>query len=133
MTKQCTHTEARPFDGRLPLLDQWVIDDLERLSGADEPDLLSILVAEFMQVMPTQIDLCHQHILQHRWHDLADSCAAMKSSAANLGAMQLAEACHRLEAASQQALSSQAGEYLAIIKNQYREVLQLLRDYHKIL
>lgn len=88
-----------PPSGSSPPIDPAVVAALKELGGEDDPGLFAELVDTFLADTPARLDAIEQSAKNKDGQGLMKSAHGLKSSAANMGAVLLAELCRQLEAA----------------------------------
>lgn len=84
------------------VLDPTVIESLKELGGEDDPELFSELVQLFLEDTPARIRQLGDALHKSDAHGIEQAAHALKSSAANLGATQLAQVFLEIEAAGRE-------------------------------
>jgi len=83
------------MNSALPVIDPDVLDEL--LACDPSGDLLRELIDVYLDDTPPRLDALHRALLAGDPRALADQAHALKSSCAQLGAMQLSDRCRQLE------------------------------------
>ena len=81
------------------VLDQDVITSLRELGGTDDPDLFTELVTLFLEDTPQRLDELGEAMSAQDAAGLERSAHSLKSSSANLGAMELSAIFREIERA----------------------------------
>ncbi|MFO0705914.1 MAG: response regulator [Nitrospira sp.] len=87
-------------------LDAGVFASLRELSGEDDPGFLSRLITHFLADTPTRLSTLGTACRQGRADDVRRIAHSLKGSAANLGALGMADRCDRISRASTGTLDS---------------------------
>ena len=87
-------------------LDAGVFASLQELSGEDDPGFLSRLIAHFLADTPTRLSTLGTACRQGRADDVRRIAHSLKGSAANLGALGMADRCDRISRAATGTLDS---------------------------
>jgi HPt (histidine-containing phosphotransfer) domain-containing protein len=91
-------THVNDTQGAARPIDDSKLDDLRMLSDDDGPDILSELIDIFLDDTPTRLGELARAIASGDPEGTMQSAHALKSSCAQLGAMQLSDYCRQLEA-----------------------------------
>jgi len=83
--------------GSPPPLDMDVIEGLKDLGGEDDPGLFGELVDLFLQDTPPRLEAIAEAIASRNGKAIEETAHALKSSCGNLGAMELADLCRKIE------------------------------------
>jgi HPt (histidine-containing phosphotransfer) domain-containing protein len=103
-------------------IDPVVFSDLRSLEGPDEPDFLKNLVRTFFDVFEHHAALMEEAIRQGAAEKLWKSAHTLKSSSANVGALELSRLCRELEAMGKTGKLDEATETLKNIQENYKLV-----------
>lgn len=96
------------------LLDQRVLQRLKDLGGDDDPGLFLELIDIFLQDAPQRIDEIRRGLEQGDVKLLERAAHTLKSSSANIGALQFAALCKRIEEGVRQNQHSELAELYAL-------------------
>jgi two-component system sensor histidine kinase/response regulator len=111
-----------------PILDREVLATLKELGGEDDPGLFIELVNLFLEDTPERIRLLNEALDQGDPLALERAAHALKSSAANLGAMSLSTLFRDLETAGRQKDLGKANGLVTQAGSEYRRVEEALRQ-----
>ena len=109
------------------LLDQSVLASLRELGGEDDPGLFVELVELFLEDTPSRISDLGEAFESGDANAVERAAHALKSSAANLGAMQLSELFRELEEAGRSEDLGRAGALIDQSKDVYDRVRDALQ------
>lgn len=107
-------------------LDMSVVDSLKDLGGEDDPELFSELVDAFLTDAPARLDAIDRCIASGDVEGVARAAHPLKSSAANMGAVGLAEICRRLETDAMAGKDAGLLEYASLARTQYEAAARAL-------
>jgi signal transduction histidine kinase/DNA-binding response OmpR family regulator/HPt (histidine-containing phosphotransfer) domain-containing protein len=111
-----------------PVLDQGVIASLRELGGDDDPGLFIELVNLFLSDTPERLRALGE-AMEHRDPTALERAAhALKSSSANLGALELSALFRDIEAAGREKDLSRAAKLVARTQPEYQRVEAALRS-----
>ncbi len=110
------------------VLDQKVIASLRELGGDDDPGLFGELVQLFLDDTPERIRALNQALAQGDHASLEQAAHALKSSAANLGALGLSSLFRDIEAAGRARDLERAASLVARSGEEYERVEAALRS-----
>ena len=104
------------------ILDHEVIESLKELGGEDDPGLFAELVQLFLEDTPPRLKELQDAVANQDSSQLERAAHALKSSAANLGALVLSETFRRIEVAgregdvgiAQELVSESTGQFEAV-------------------
>lgn len=108
------------------VLDPEVLQSLRELSGEDEPSLFAELVQIFLDDTPTRMGDLEQAFQSADSDALHQAAHALKSSAANLGALGLSELFRELELIGRQSDISRAESLIQDVRSEYARVQSAL-------
>lgn len=98
-----------------PHLDQGPLETIRALQRPGQPDLLTRIIDTYLESASELIETMRRSLLSDDRETLGHSALTLKSSAANLGAMQLCELCRQLEADVAEGRLEDADSLLAAI------------------
>lgn len=108
------------------VLDPEVLESLRELGGEDDPGLFAELVQLFLEDTPVRIKDLDSAVDQSDAHAIELAAHALKSSAANLGAMQLSRLFKQIEAAGRDQDLERAATLVAESNQAYEKVREAL-------
>lgn len=112
------------------LIDFEAIQKLRKLQKPGRPDLVSNLINLFFESADQSIQQMSEAIQKKDWKSLSASAHSLKSSSANLGAVQFSKFCFELETAEQKNLSeTEILKIFQTLKNEYVGVVTELKEY----
>ena len=111
-----------------PVLDQSVISSLRELGGADDPGLFVELVQLFLADTPSRMRALSEALDQRDPKVLEREAHALKSSAANLGAVELSTLFRDIESAGREKDLQRAQGLVARSSEEFEKVEQALRS-----
>jgi HPt (histidine-containing phosphotransfer) domain-containing protein len=123
-----TAQEERSMQQNKPALDRGVISALRELGGDDDPGLFAELVELFLEDTPQRLRALSGALEQQDPGALERAAHALKSSAANLGALALSELFKELEAASRERDLERAASLVARSNSEFQRVEAALRS-----
>ncbi len=113
---------------RASRLDAKALDNIRALQRPGKPDILNKVIGLYLSKSPSLIDAI-RHAIEHGDAPAVQMAAhSLKSSSANLGAMELAAHCKELEEKGRDALLEEAGEWFARAEEEYLLVDAELRE-----
>lgn len=110
------------------VLDSDVIDSLRELGGEDDPELLAELVGLFLSDTPKRIDELLTAVASDDLQGMERAAHALKSSAANLGAMNFSELFRSIESAGRSEDMETARPLVARCQGEFQSVEAALRE-----
>ncbi|MGC2061770.1 MAG: ATP-binding protein [Thermodesulfovibrionales bacterium] len=113
---------------RLVTLDHKTLDRLARLQKGGAPDLVTRILSIYLADSSGLLSRLHKAVMEGSASEIQKAAHSLKSSSANVGAMQLSSLCKRLEAMGRVNSTEGAGELLAGIDAEYRAVESALRE-----
>ncbi|MGC2062054.1 MAG: ATP-binding protein, partial [Thermodesulfovibrionales bacterium] len=113
---------------RLETLDHKTLDRLARLQKEGAPDLVTRILSIYLADSSGLLSRLHKAVTEGSASEIQKAAHSLKSSSANVGAMQLSSLCKRLEAMGRVNSTEGAGELLAGIDAEYRAVESALRE-----
>ncbi len=117
-----------PMNETQPVLDQGVIASLRELGGEDDPGLFIELVNLFLSDTPERLRAMSE-AMEHRDPTALERAAhALKSSSANLGALELSALFRDIEAAGREKDLSRAAKLVARTQPEFQRVEAALRS-----
>ncbi len=125
------HHEEKPMQpaqGKPPALDQNVIASLRELGGDDDPGLFVELVELFLEDTPPRIHALVAALAQNDATALERAAHALKSSAANLGALELSVLFRDIESAGREKNLQRAKPLVARTSEEFQRVEAALRS-----
>jgi len=123
--------EKLPMSESQPVLDQNVIASLRELGGQDDPDLFAELVNLFLADTPERLRSLSEAMERHDPTALERAAHALKSSSANLGALELSGLFRDIEAAGREKDLRRAGPLVARTQPEFERVEAALRSEMK--
>ena len=111
-----------------PVLDQGVIASLRELGGEDDPGLFIELVNLFLSDTPERLHALSEAMEQRDPTALERAAHALKSSSANLGALELSALFRDIEAAGREKDLSRAAPLVARTRPEFARVEAALRS-----
>jgi CheY-like chemotaxis protein/HPt (histidine-containing phosphotransfer) domain-containing protein len=111
-----------------PVLDQGVIASLRELGGEDDPDLFIELVNLFLSDTPERLRALSEAMERRDPTALERAAHALKSSSANLGALELSALFRDIEAAGREKDLSRAAPLVARSRSEFERVEVALRS-----
>ncbi len=124
--------EPSPKDDHMqpskPTLDRGVIASLRELGGDDDPGLFTELVGLFLEDTPERIRALSEALERKDPTALERAAHALKSSAANLGALELSSLFREIEAAGREQNLDRAASLVARTGAEYERVQEALRE-----
>lgn len=121
-------TEGHPMSEAHPVLDKNVITSLRELGGEDDPGLFMELVNMFLSDTPERMRVLNEAMDQHDALALERAAHALKSSSANLGAVNLSGLFRDIEAAGREKDLLRAAPLVALARPEFERVEAALRS-----
>jgi HPt (histidine-containing phosphotransfer) domain-containing protein len=110
------------------VLDLNVIEGLRELGGEDDPGLLLELVEMFLEDAPDRIREMEESMASGDLETMRRSAHTLKSSAANMGSINLSEICSKMEDAARQEETGSYAEMVPTAVNAFSEFEKALRQ-----
>jgi CheY-like chemotaxis protein len=108
------------------VLDRATVAELKELGGLDEPGLFAELVGLFLGDTPARIQQIMKALDENDAATLERAAHALKSSAANLGALKLSSLCKEIEAAGRERNVPKAAAFAGRTAGEFERVKQAL-------
>ena len=109
------------------VIDQSVLDRIRTLERNGAPNLLARLIELYLQGTPPLIERMEQAIANNDLQSLGTAAHTLKSSSANVGALQLQGLCKELEMQARNGRVTDAGGQLADIEQAFMTARAILR------
>ncbi len=119
-------TDASVPPSDVACLDLQVVTALRELGGEDDPDLFDDLVETFAIDSPARLDSIEDAVRAGDADALHRAAHGLKSSAANMGARELAETCRHLENLGKDGAVDGAAALVPLARDRYRDALAAL-------
>ncbi len=126
-SQKVSRAPVTTLESTMEILDQTVIEALRELGGDDDPELFAELVGLFLSDTPERIKELHRAFDADEPDAIERAAHALKSSAANLGALQLSELFKQIEAAGRASDMQVAGELVGRTDESYQQVEAALK------
>ena len=123
-----TPTTEGLMSDKQPILDRGVIASLRELGGDDDPGLFTELVGMFLADTPERMHALSEAMEKRDPTALERAAHALKSSSANLGALELSVLFRDIEAAGREKDLSRAGPLVARTQPEFAKVEAALRS-----
>ncbi len=104
-----------------------VIEGLEALQMDGEPSVVGKVVDAYLRGSEKLVYSLAEHFENETIEELRISAHTLKSSSANVGAMQLSEMCKRLESRCDRGVAEDASSLISAIEKEYIQVRELLK------
>lgn len=114
-------------DGGVPAFDPSPLDELLEVMGDAGPELVRNLVSTFLDEAPRLLAAAAEAEAAGRVDEVQRAAHSLKPSSAGLGAMRLAAACRRLEAAAKEG-EAELGPLVEAAVTAYGEARPLLEE-----
>lgn len=108
-------------------IDMRVIDDLRELGGSEDPGLLAELIDLFLSDAPGRLRDVEEGLAKGEIARVERAAHTLKSSSANIGAMNLSAICKRIEELARKKESAGIAPLLAEGTRSYSEAETALR------
>ena len=118
------HTYAQATDP----LNMDTIASLRELQGDDDPEFLKDLIATFFEETDEQLVGLEQAVAQQNAIGFQKIAHALKSSSANVGAVQVSKLCRELEEMGRNGQVEGAAQKLEAIKYEYQRAQTALQE-----
>ena len=122
-----TDQEDEMNEQQCQVLDLDVIESLKELGGEDDPDLFAELVELFLEDTPSRLEALDAAVDTSNSEAVEQAAHALKSSSANLGAIQLSQLFKEIEAAGRQQDLERAASLVRETSTAYEQVCEALR------
>ncbi|NOT31462.1 MAG: response regulator [Planctomycetes bacterium] len=123
-----TPIQKDPMNEQQPILDRGVIAALRELGGDDDPGLFTELVGMFLTDTPERMHALSEAMEKRDPTALERAAHALKSSSANLGALELSVLFREIEAAGREKDLSRARTLVARTQPEFAKVEAALRS-----
>lgn len=117
---------APDFDPNV--LDTTVIEGLRELGGEDDPGLLLELVEMFLDDAPNRLKEMEQSMAEGDLETMRRAAHTLKSSAANMGSINLSEICSKMEDAARNEETSAYAEMVPSVMGAFSDFEKALRQ-----
>lgn len=108
------------------VLDRERLDMIKSMSSLDNPDVLDRIIGMYMESSPEILRAIHGAVHKRDGAELGEAAHSLKTSSANLGAMDLASLCKKLEDFGREQKAGEAEEYLDHLDALYQGVVDAL-------
>jgi len=130
--KASTPTQSRPQVRPEPatatgVLTQKPLDNIRAMQMPGSPSILDRVIHIYLEESPGLVGAIHQAILDRDANTLLESAHSLKSSSANLGAMQLSELSRELEALGNKADIDQASLLMDQLDSEFERACNALK------
>ena len=119
---------AGPDEQKEPLLEQHALDNIRALQQPDKPNILGKIIKLYLKSSPGLITIVRESVKQGDGSALCEAAHGLKSSSANLGAIQLASVCKELEDMGRDGGTDAAKELMDRIESEYQSVHAALAE-----
>ena len=110
------------------MLDPSSLERLRALQRPSRPDFFSKIVGLYLKDTPALVRAIHDCIACDDGHGLREAAHSLKSSSANLGALQLADTCKELEMLGSSELLRDAFSLIEKLEGEYAQVSRELKQ-----
>ncbi len=110
------------------VIDVLVLDKIRALQQPGRSDIISRVVNLFLDVTPSLIRKLHQAIISNDGEGVREAAHSIKSSSANVGALQLSKKCREMEVLGEQGDVDAAKEMVEAINDEFVAVRAALLD-----
>jgi CheY-like chemotaxis protein/HPt (histidine-containing phosphotransfer) domain-containing protein len=104
------------------ILDRSALEGLRALETSDNPNLVSRIIEAYMTDSPKLIDKMRHALGTADMMEVAKAAHTLKSSSANVGALELSDRCKQLESAAKRGAAETSRDLLSEIESGYRLV-----------
>ena len=119
---------AGPDEQKEPLLEQHALDNIRALQQPDKPNILGKIIKLYLKSSPGLITIVRESVKQGDGSALCEAAHGLKSSSANLGAIQLAAVCKELEDMGRDGDTDAAKELMDRIESEYQSAHAALAE-----
>jgi two-component system sensor histidine kinase/response regulator len=109
------------------ILDRTAVDGLRALQTSDNPDLFTRIIDAYLDDTPKVLEKMKQAIDADDMFEVAKAAHTLKSSSANVGAVEFADRCKQLEASARRGSVGMVRELLSDVRAAYTSVENALR------
>ncbi len=109
-------------------IDQNVIENLKKLQRPGMPNLLHRVIDIFISESAEKEQLIDKAVQENNAEELAFIAHALKSSSANLGAIQFSKVCAEVEQVGKAGDITKATDLMQTFKTEYKQAQQALLD-----
>lgn len=114
-------------------INQDSLDNIRQLQQPGQPDLLGKIIALYLDDSPGLINALRESVSKGDAESVRLTAHRFKSGSANLGAIELAELCRRLEEMGRDNELADASVFINRIETEFREISEeLLREAEKV-
>ena len=117
-----TETESEP------LLEQHVLDKIRALQQPGKPSILGKIIKLYLENSPGLITTLRESVEQGDGGALCEAAHSLKSSSANLGAIQLMAVCKELEDMGRDGRTDAAKELIGRIESEFKSANTALAE-----
>jgi len=104
-----------------------VIEGLKELGGEDDPGLFGELVDLFLHDTPPRLETIGEAIASRNGKAVEVAAHALKSSCGNLGAMDLADLCRKIEAGGREESLDAVESLIDCARGEFERVSEALK------
>ncbi|MFH1214984.1 MAG: response regulator [Pseudomonadota bacterium] len=108
------------------VLDRERLDMIKSMNSPDNPAVLDRIIGIYMESSPEILRAIHGAVQKGDGSELSEAAHSLKTSSANLGAMDLSSFCKKLEDLGREQKTGEAGEYLDHLDALYQIVIDAL-------
>jgi two-component system sensor histidine kinase/response regulator len=125
--KKTENTHAKGGGKVISILDRTAVDGLRALQTSDNPDLFTRIIDAYLDDTPKVLEQMRQAVDGDDMFEIAKAAHTLKSSSANVGAVEFADRCKQLEALARRGSVGMVRELLGDLRAAYASVESALR------
>lgn len=114
-----------------PVLDSRVLNSLRQMAGSKAATLLRQIITHYLEDAPQRLQDIQDAVTDGDAQALRQSAHTLRSSSANLGAMNLSHLCKELEMIGRAGTTTDAQEWIAQVEAEYEKVKVALQLEYK--
>lgn len=124
--QQIASQEAPPGDSK-GVLDLKILQSIRQLGGSKGNKLLAQIIQQYLQDAPFIVKAIEDAITESKAEALRQTAHSLRSSSANLGAVNLSKLCQELETLGRCGTTNDAQQHFSALKMEYEKVEEALR------
>jgi CheY-like chemotaxis protein len=121
------NAQAKGTGKVVSILDRAAVDGLRALQTNDNPDLFTRIIDAYLDDTPKVLEKMKQAMAADDMFEIAKAAHTLKSSSANVGAVEFSDRCKQLEASARRGSVGMVRELLSDVQAAYTSVESALR------